>query len=62
MKKRGRSLGVYIKPEDYDLIEWLEKNIQNGVFRNVSHAVTVALRLLKEKMEMEKTDNYISKV
>ena len=62
MRKKGRSLSVYIKEKDYELIEWLEKNIEKGVFRNASHAVTLALKLLKEKMEMEKMNEYISKV
>lgn len=40
---------VYIK--DGDLNAWVEKKIEGGRFRSYSHAVEMALKLLKEKEE-----------
>lgn len=52
----GRVISAYIK--DREILEWLEKKIEDQTFRNVSHAVTVALKLLKEEMDKkEKSKN-----
>jgi len=47
----GRIISAYIK--DKELIEWLYKKTKEQRFRNISHAITVALKLLKEEIEKE---------
>jgi len=40
---------VYIKDDKLD--EWIRKKVEAGRFRSYSHAVEVALKLLREKEE-----------
>lgn len=47
----GRIISAHIK--DNELIKWVYEKIKEQKFRNLSHAVTVALKRLKEEMEKE---------
>lgn len=43
----GTTQNIYIKDDELD--KWVRKKIEDGRFRNYSHAVETSLKLLKEK-------------
>ena len=45
----GTTQNIYIKDKELD--KWVRKKIGDGRFRNYSHAVETALKLLREKEE-----------
>jgi len=48
MKKRKVTISVTLS---YELIEWIEKKIEDLTFSSRSHAIEKALTELKKKME-----------
>jgi len=49
--RKGRRYSLYLRGDEQDLIEWLDEKIRDGTFRNPSHAFSMGLRCLKERMD-----------
>lgn len=45
----GNTANISFRDEDMDVWEWMEKQHNEGMFRNRSHVVVAALRRMKEQ-------------